>query len=46
MEKGTKSQVVVHIHYNENGKTISELLRPSIMFYIESEVKKQCIVKS
>lgn len=46
MEKETKSQVVVHIHFNENGKTISELLRQSIMFYIESEVKKRCIEHS
>lgn len=46
MKKDSNSKVVVHIHYNEGGKTVNELLRQSIQYYIESEVKKRCIEHS
>lgn len=46
LNKKQKPEIVVEIHYKENGKRIDELLKQSILFYLENEVKKQCNLQS
>lgn len=46
MKKETNPKIVVHIHYDENGKNVNEILKESVLYFIESEVKKLCIIQS
>ena len=46
MKKETNPKIVVKVHYNENGKNVNEILRESVLYFIESEVKKLCIAQS
>lgn len=42
MKKQANSNVVVQIHFNNNGKDVSEILKQSVLLFIENEVKKLC----
>lgn len=40
--KDTENAITVHIHYNEEGRNVSDILDNSIWIYIKKEVEKLC----
>lgn len=36
------NNITVSVYYNDNGDNIVELLKQSLWFYIEEEIKKLC----